>query len=178
MASTREGRSVGYEDRHPTLLHQRFHVVAHTETRFSRGQAPCRRRSSAPHTHQGRSLPAVRIHVRSGQMRGVCWSMPQLANYLTPAARFPVVDQAGLTSSTSASAIAPRSTPTADSAHSTGPQTGNRPAPPSPVCIATSLRATPCPPHSHRSTPYIGVRDKRMRLGLCWPTRGWGGLSG
>ena len=42
------------------LLQQRFHLVAHSETRLSRGYALGRRgRRRAPDAHQGRSLPRL-----------------------------------------------------------------------------------------------------------------------
>lgn len=79
------------------LLHQRFHLVAHTETHFSRGYALVIAKGG-PHLipTRGDHFPGFRIQVGSGQMRGVNWSMPQLAKYLTPAAGFPVVDQTSI----------------------------------------------------------------------------------
>lgn len=82
------------------MLHQRFHLVAHTETRLSRGYALVLAKGG-PHLTPTKAdhFPGFRIHVGSGQMRGVNWSLPQLAKYLTPAAGFPVVDQTGITGS-------------------------------------------------------------------------------
>lgn len=82
------------------MLHQRFHLVAHTETRLSRGYALVLAKGG-PHLTLTKAdhFPGFRIHVGSGQMRGVNWSLPQLAKYLTPAAGFPVVDQTGITGS-------------------------------------------------------------------------------
>jgi len=82
------------------LLHQRFHLVAHTETRLSRGYALVIA-EGGPHLipTKGDHFPGFRINVSPGQMRGVNWSMPQLVKYLTPAAGFPVVDQTGITGS-------------------------------------------------------------------------------
>jgi uncharacterized protein (TIGR03435 family) len=82
------------------LLQQRFHLVAHSETRLSRGYALVIA-EGGPHLTptKGDHFPGFRIHVGSGEMRGVNWSMPQLAKYLTPAAGFPVVDQTGISGS-------------------------------------------------------------------------------
>ncbi|HEX9199521.1 MAG TPA: TIGR03435 family protein [Acidobacteriaceae bacterium] len=82
------------------LLHQRFHLIAHTETRLSRGYALVIA-NGGPHLTPTKAdhFPGFRINVSSGQIRGANWSMPQLAKYLTPAASFPVVDQTGLTGS-------------------------------------------------------------------------------
>lgn len=82
------------------LLHERFHLVAHTETRSSRGYALVVAKGG-PHLvpTKGDHFPGFRSNVSSGQMRGLNWSMPQLASYLTPAAGFPVVDQTGITGS-------------------------------------------------------------------------------
>jgi uncharacterized protein (TIGR03435 family) len=82
------------------LLHQRFHLVAHTETRLGRGYALVIAKGG-PHLTptKGDHFPGFRINVSPGQMRGINWSMPQLVKYLTPAAGFPVVDQTGITGS-------------------------------------------------------------------------------
>jgi uncharacterized protein (TIGR03435 family) len=82
------------------LLQQRFHLVAHTETRFSRGYALVIAKGD-PHLTPttGDHFPGFRVQVGSGQMRGFNWSMMQLAKYLTPAAGFPVVEQTGIAGS-------------------------------------------------------------------------------
>ena len=82
------------------LLRQRFHLVAHTEIRSSRGYALVVAKGG-PHLTPTRveHFPGYRINVSPGQMRGVNWSMPILAKYLTSAAGFPVVDQTGVTGS-------------------------------------------------------------------------------
>ena len=82
------------------LLQQRFHLVAHSETRLNRGYALVIAEGGAHLTPtKGDHFPGFRIHVGSGEMRGVNWSMPQLAKYLTSAASFPVVDQTGISGS-------------------------------------------------------------------------------
>jgi uncharacterized protein (TIGR03435 family) len=79
------------------LLRHRFHLVAHMETRQSRGYALVVAKGG-PHLTPTKAahFPGFRINVSSGQMRGENWSMAQLAGYLTPAAGFPVVDQTGI----------------------------------------------------------------------------------
>jgi uncharacterized protein (TIGR03435 family) len=82
------------------LLHQRFHLVAHTETHLNRGYALVVTKGGAHLTPtKGDHFPGFRINVSPGQMRGVNWSMPQLVKYLTSAAGFPVVDQTGIAGS-------------------------------------------------------------------------------
>lgn len=82
------------------LLRQRFHLVAHTETRSNRGYALVVA-VGGPHLTPTKAdhFPGYRINVSPGQMRGANWSMPQLAKYLTAAAGFPVADQTGITGS-------------------------------------------------------------------------------
>ena len=82
------------------LLQQRFHLIAHTETRFSRGYALVIAKGG-PHLTptKGDHFPDFRIDVSPGHMQGANWSMAQLAKYLTPAAGFPIVDQTGITGS-------------------------------------------------------------------------------
>jgi uncharacterized protein (TIGR03435 family) len=102
-AKAEDGIKLTREELRPRLqdmLQQRFHMVAHTETRMSSGYAlvvakggPQLISTKADH------FPGFRINVSSGQMRGANWSMAQLAKYLTPAAGFPVVDQTGIAGS-------------------------------------------------------------------------------
>jgi len=82
------------------LLQQRFHLVAHSETRSIRGYSLVVAKGG-PHLTPTKAdhFPGFRINVYSGNMHGANWSMPQLAKYLTPAAGFPVVDQTGITGS-------------------------------------------------------------------------------
>lgn len=82
------------------LLQERFHLVIHTETQLSRGYALVAAKGGAHLIPtKGDHFAGFRINVSSGQMRGLNWSMPQLAKYLTPAAGFPVIDQTGITGS-------------------------------------------------------------------------------
>ena len=82
------------------LLHERFHLAAHTDTRLSRGYALVIAKGG-PHLTptKGDHFPGFRINVSPGQMRGANWSIAQLVKYLNPAAGFPVVDQTGITGS-------------------------------------------------------------------------------
>ena len=82
------------------LLHQRFHLVVHTETRSIRGYALVVAKGG-PHLTPTKAdhFPGWRFNVSSGQIRGANWTMPQLATYLTPAAGFPVTDKTGITGS-------------------------------------------------------------------------------
>jgi uncharacterized protein (TIGR03435 family) len=82
------------------LLHDRFHLIAHIEMRPSRGYALVVAKSG-PHLvpTKAEHWAGFRIDVNPGQMRGANWSMPILAQYLTAAAGFPVVDQTGLAGS-------------------------------------------------------------------------------
>ncbi len=103
VAKPEDGIQLTREELRPrlqNLLHQRFHLVAHTEMRSNRGYALVVAKGG-PHltSTKGDHFPGFRIHVGSGDMRGFNWSMPQLAKYLTPAAGFPVVDQTGITGS-------------------------------------------------------------------------------
>ena len=95
-AKPEEGTKLSREELRPRLqdlLHQRFHLVAHTETQTSRGYALVAAKGG-PHlvATKGEHFPGWRINVSSGHMQGSNWSLPQLAKYLTPAAGFPVID--------------------------------------------------------------------------------------
>jgi len=103
VAKPEDGLSLTRDELRPrlqNLLQQRFHLVAHTETRSIRGYALVIAKGGPRLTPtRADHFPGFRINVSPGQMRGVNWSMPQLAKYLTPAAGFPVVDQTGITGS-------------------------------------------------------------------------------
>jgi uncharacterized protein (TIGR03435 family) len=103
VAKPEDGISLTRDELKPRLqdlLQQRFHLVAHIETRSSRGYALVIAKGG-PHLTPTKAdhFPGFRINVSSGQMRGANWSLPQLAQYLTSAAGFPVVDQTGLSGS-------------------------------------------------------------------------------
>jgi uncharacterized protein (TIGR03435 family) len=99
-AKPEDGIHLSREELRPRLqdlLQQRFHLVVHKETRFTRGYALVIAKGG-PHLTptKGDHFPGYRIEVSPGQMRGLNWSMPQLAKYLTSAAGFPVADQTGI----------------------------------------------------------------------------------
>ncbi len=103
IAKPEDGVSLTREELKPRLqelLRQRFHLVAHTETRSGRGYGLVVAKGG-PHLTPTKAdrFPGYRINVSPGQMRGANWSMPILAKYLTAAAGFPVVDETGLTGS-------------------------------------------------------------------------------
>jgi uncharacterized protein (TIGR03435 family) len=103
VARPEDGIKLSREELRPRLqelLRQRFHLVAHMETRSGRGYALILAKGG-PHLTPSKAdnFPGFRINVSSGEMRGTNWSMPIFAKYLTSAAGFPVVDQTGLTGS-------------------------------------------------------------------------------
>ena len=102
-AKAEDGIRLSREELKPRLqdlLRQRFHLVAHMETRQSRGYALVVAKGG-PHLTPTKAthFPGFRINLSSGHMQGENWSMAQLAGYLTPAAGFPVVDQTGIAGS-------------------------------------------------------------------------------
>jgi uncharacterized protein (TIGR03435 family) len=82
------------------LLQERFHLVAHMETRSGRGYALVVAQGS---THlkpaSAGHFAGERHPISTGRLNVYNCSMQQLAQYLTPAAGFPVADQTGLTGS-------------------------------------------------------------------------------
>lgn len=98
-----EGVSLTREELRPCLqklLQERFHLTAHTETRFGHGYALML-------GEKGLKLKAASVDhfagerhpVSSGHLHAFNCSMRQLAQYLSLAAGFPVADQTGLTAS-------------------------------------------------------------------------------
>ena len=82
------------------LLRDRFHLVAHAETRSIRGYALVIGKNGHHLTStKADHFPGYRVHVGAGEMRGVNWSLPQFAQYLSTAAGFPVVDETSITGS-------------------------------------------------------------------------------
>ncbi len=98
-----EGVSLTREELRPCLqklLQERFRLSAHMETRSGRGYAlvvakngPQLKPASDGH------FAGQRHPVSTGHLHAYNCSMRQLAQYLTPAAGFPVTDQTGLTGS-------------------------------------------------------------------------------
>ena len=102
-AKPKEGVSMTREELKPclqALLQERFHLVAHMETRSGRGYALVVARDG-PHLKPASPghFAGERHPVSAGQMHVYSCSMQQLAQYLTPAAGFPIADQTGLTGS-------------------------------------------------------------------------------
>ena len=82
------------------LLRERFHLRAHSETRTTQGFALLVAKGGAHlKPTSGAHFAGFRIHVGGGDMRGINWSMPQLARYLSDASGFVVADQTGITGS-------------------------------------------------------------------------------
>ena len=103
-AEPEEGITLTREELRPRLqelLRVRFHLVAHLETRSSRGYALTVTKDAARRLTPTKAdhFPGFRIDVSPGQMKGANWTITQLATYLTPAAGFPVVDQTGIAGS-------------------------------------------------------------------------------
>lgn len=99
-AKPEEGIKLSREELKPrlqALLKERFHLIAHTEMRDSRGYALIATKT-APHLTRtkGEHFPGFRIDVSSGHMEGSNWTMPYFARMLTAAAGFPVVDKTGI----------------------------------------------------------------------------------
>jgi uncharacterized protein (TIGR03435 family) len=106
-AKPEEGIKLTREELKPrlqALLKERFHLVAHTEMRDTRGYAlivsPNASKTGLKLTPtKADHFPGFRINVNPGHMEGANWTAAILARMLTSAAGFPVVDQTGLTGS-------------------------------------------------------------------------------
>jgi uncharacterized protein (TIGR03435 family) len=99
-AKPTDGVALNREELKPRLqdlLKQRFHLVVHTETRLIHGYALVIAKGG-PHLSptKGDHFPGFRVNVSPGEMRGLNWSMPILAKYLTAPAGFPVIDETDL----------------------------------------------------------------------------------
>ena len=102
-AKPADGVSLTREELKPclqSLLQERFHLVAHLETRQGSGYALVVA-PGGPHLEPAAPghVPDFRHPVTPGHMHVANCSMAQLAQHLIPAAGFPVVDQTGLTGS-------------------------------------------------------------------------------
>jgi uncharacterized protein (TIGR03435 family) len=98
-----EGLSLTREELKPclrALLQERFHLLAHMETRSARGYALSVARGG-PHlkTASEGHFPGERHPVSIGHLHVYNCSMQQLAQYLAPAVGFPVTDLTKLTGS-------------------------------------------------------------------------------
>ena len=82
------------------LLQQRFHLVSHFETQMERGYALVIAKGGPKlQPTAGGKPPGFRIFVAPGDLRGVNWSMPWLAEMLQQVMGEPVADQTGLAGS-------------------------------------------------------------------------------
>jgi uncharacterized protein (TIGR03435 family) len=102
-AKPEEGVSLTREELKPCLqelLQERFHLMAHMETRSGRGYAVVLAQGG-PHLTPATKghFPGQRHPVSSGHLHAYNCSISQLAQYLTSAAGFPVADQTGLSGS-------------------------------------------------------------------------------
>jgi uncharacterized protein (TIGR03435 family) len=102
-AKPEEGVSLTREELKPCLqglLQERFHLMAHMETRSGQGYALVLAQGG-PHLTpaKGDHFPGQRHPVSSGRLHAYNCSMAQLAQYLTSAASFPVADRTGLAGS-------------------------------------------------------------------------------
>jgi uncharacterized protein (TIGR03435 family) len=102
-AKPEEGVSLTREELKPCLqdlLQERFHLVAHMETRFGQGYALVVAQNG-PHLTPAAEghFPGQRHPVSSGHLHVYNCSIAQLAQYLTSAASFPVADGTGLAGS-------------------------------------------------------------------------------
>lgn len=102
-ARPQQGVSLTREELRPclqNLLKDRFHLVAHVESRYHRGYALVVARDG-PHLRPASEghFAGERHPVSAGHLHTYNCSMQQLAQYLASAAGFPVTDRTGLTAS-------------------------------------------------------------------------------
>jgi uncharacterized protein (TIGR03435 family) len=82
------------------LLRERFHLIVHTETRPVRGYALVVDKGGAHLTATTKpGFLGDFYDVSPGQMRGLHWTLAQLAKYLSRAEGFPVVDETAIAGS-------------------------------------------------------------------------------
>ncbi len=102
-AKPEDGVSLTREELKPclqSLLEERFHLMAHMETRAESGYALVAAPGSTHLTPAAVGhFPGQRRGVSLGHMHVFNCSMAQLAQYLMPGAGFPVVDRTGLSGS-------------------------------------------------------------------------------
>ena len=79
------------------LLRQRFHLVTHRETRDIPGYAlvPAKHGAKLQPT-KGAPFPGYRTSVNPGNLKGLNWSMDDLATYITSLIAVPVANQTGI----------------------------------------------------------------------------------
>ena len=83
-----------------SLLQERFHLAAHTETRQMPGYAlMVAKEGPKLEPTKGSKFPGYRVSVTDKQLNGLNWSMPYLATMLQHPAGRPVVDKTGISGS-------------------------------------------------------------------------------
>lgn len=79
------------------LLQQRFHLVTHRETKEIPGYALVVAKHGARlQPTKGAPFPGFRSNVNPGSLKGLNWSMTDLATYITSLIGEPVADQTGI----------------------------------------------------------------------------------
>jgi uncharacterized protein (TIGR03435 family) len=80
-----------------TLLHERFHLVTHRETQEVPGYAlVVAKHGTKLHPTKGALFPGFRSNVSPGNIKGLNWSMRDLAANITSLIAKPVADQTGV----------------------------------------------------------------------------------
>lgn len=99
-AKPEAGVSLSREELRPrlqNLLQQRFHLVTHRETREVPGYALVVAKHGAKlQATKGAPFPGFRSNVNPGNLKGLNWSMTDLATYITSLIGQPVADQTGI----------------------------------------------------------------------------------
>jgi uncharacterized protein (TIGR03435 family) len=99
-AKPEAGVSLAREELRPRLqdlLQQRFHLVTHRETREVPGYALVIAKHGAKlQPTKGAPFPGFRSNVNPGNLKGLNWSMTDLATYITSLIGQPVADQTGI----------------------------------------------------------------------------------
>jgi len=102
-AKPEAGISLSREELRPRLqdlLQQRFHLVCHTETRDEPGYILVIAKHGAKLTPtHGAPFPGFRQNVNPGNLKGLNWSMTDLATYTSSLIAKPVVDRTGISGS-------------------------------------------------------------------------------
>lgn len=99
-AKPEPGISLSREELRPRLqdlLQQRFHLVCHTETRDEPGYILVVAKHGAHLTPtRGAPFPGFRQDVNPGNLKGLNWSMTDLATYTSSLIATPVIDRTGI----------------------------------------------------------------------------------
>ena len=99
-AKPEAGVSLSREELRPRLqdlLQQRFHLVTHRETREVPGYALVAAKHGAKlQPTKGAPFPGFRSNVNPGNLKGLSWSMDDLATYITSLIEEPIANQTGI----------------------------------------------------------------------------------